>query len=53
MILSATWLGTSTSENVSAMSMAPISRLSIRHRPTIAPTRSVGRTPELRPTPMW
>ena len=52
MISSATPCGTSTSENRSAISIEPMSRPLIRVSPVIAPTRSCGRTPARRPSPM-
>ena len=48
----ATSSATSTIENRSAMSIAPISRPVIPASPVMAPTRSCGRTPACRPAPM-
>jgi hypothetical protein len=48
---STTSSGSSTSENVSAISMAPMPRASIPDSFAIAPTRSAGRMFAFRPAP--
>src|SRR5688500_274791 len=51
-IRSASASGTSTNENLSAISMAPSERDGTSASPVIAPTRSPGRIPASRPAPM-
>ena len=51
-IRSASASGTSTNENLSAISIAPSERDGTSASPVIAPTRSPGRMPAARPAPM-